>query len=106
MIETLDALLPRLRREFARLYGDRLKGLYIFGSYARGEADPESDLDVLVVLDRVDSYHAEIERTSVLVSTLSLETGVSFSRVFVSEDEWRRGQTSFILNVREEAIPA
>jgi predicted nucleotidyltransferase len=106
MIETLDSLLPRLRREFAGLYGSRLKGLYVFGSYARGEADSESDLDILVVLDRVDSYHAEIERTSVLVSTLSLETGVSFSRVFVSEGEWRRGQTSFILNVREEAISA
>jgi predicted nucleotidyltransferase len=41
--------------------GARLKGVYLFGSYARGEAGEESDVDVLIVLDRVESYSQEIE---------------------------------------------
>ena len=33
------------------IYGPRLKRLILFGSQARGEATPDSDVDVLVVLD-------------------------------------------------------
>jgi predicted nucleotidyltransferase len=79
---------------------------YLFGSYARGEADSESDADVLVVLDRVDRYGAEVERTGQLISELSLKYGVSVSRTFVSEREWLGGESPFLTNVREEAIPA
>jgi len=45
-------------REFAtaiRLYfGLRLKALRLYGSAARGDWSPESDIDVLVLLDRVE----------------------------------------------------
>lgn len=36
------------------LYGRRLRRVVLFGSWARGEAHEHSDVDVIVVLDRVD----------------------------------------------------
>lgn len=80
--------------------------MHVFGSYARGDADNESDLDVLIVLDRVDHYAAEIDRIGQLISDLSLAYGVSISPVFVSEEEWLHGDSTFLANVREEAVPA
>jgi predicted nucleotidyltransferase len=106
MNEHIQALLRELKVDLARLYGERLKGLYLFGSYARGEADGESDVDVLIVLDRVDNYSHEIDRTGDMTSALSLRYGVTLSRVFTSEERWRTDQTNFFLNVREEAVPA
>jgi predicted nucleotidyltransferase len=100
------ALLAELKAGLRTLYGERLKGLYLFGSYARGEADEDSDVDVLIVLDRVDRYAEELDRTSELVSRVSVEYGVSVSRVFASERQWREAQTMFFLNVREDAVPA
>ncbi len=96
----------QLRTSLARCYGRRLNGVFVFGSHARGDDDEESDLDVLIVLDRVDNYAADVDRTSEIISSLSLEYGVSISRVFVSHDEWLHGDTVFLQNVREEAIPA
>jgi hypothetical protein len=61
---------------------------------------------VLVVLDQVDRYGAEVERTGPMVSDLSLKYGVTVSRTFVSEREWLNGESPFLTNVREEAIPA
>lgn len=106
MDETIRGTLARLKQGLLELYGDRLKGVYLFGSYARGEADEESDIDILIVLDRVDNYSQEIDRTSELVSALSLLCDRSISRVFVSERRWQEDQTMFFLNVREEAVPA
>jgi predicted nucleotidyltransferase len=106
MSDSLRNLLRELRTGLVAIYGDRLNGVYLFGSYARKEADPESDVDVLVVLDRIDCYTQEVATTSPLISRLSLQHGVSVSRMFVSPLDWADRQTPFLANVREEAIPA
>ena len=97
-------LIAELKVGLDGVYGDRLKGLYLYGSYARGEEDTESDLDILVVLEQFDHYAAEVDRTAELNSELSLKYGMTVSQVFVRESEWRNGDTPFLSNVREEAI--
>lgn len=106
MDKKIKRVLLELKARLSGLYGARLKGVYLFGSYARNEADEESDMDILIVLDRVDSYSEEINRSSEVISELSLKYGNTLSRVFASEKQWREDPTLFFLNVREEAIPA
>lgn len=102
----IKTLITELKAGLKAIYGPRLKGVYLFGSYARGEADAESDVDVLVVLDRIDSYSDEVDRTGELGAELSLKYSVSISKVYVSESSWLHGDTSFLSNVREEALAA
>ena len=104
--EIIKGLLAELKRSLSTLYAQRLHGVYLFGSYAREESDEESDVDVLIVLDRVDAYGDEIARTSELIARLSLQYNVSLSRVFASQQQWAEDQTLFFLNVRDEALPA
>ena len=70
---TITRLLSELHEGLRHLYDQRLRGLYLFGSYARGEQDDESDVDVMIVLDELVSYSAEIDRTSFLISDISLK---------------------------------
>ena len=39
--QILVQLLAELKRELKLIYGNRIFGVYLFGSYARGEQDPE-----------------------------------------------------------------
>lgn len=104
--EMVREILAELRRRLERTYSDRLRGLYLYGSYARGEARRGSDLDVLVVLDRIDSYYQEIERTSHDTAALSLEHDLTISTVFTTETRWRSGDSTFLRNVRDEGWAA
>jgi predicted nucleotidyltransferase len=45
--------LTRFRRALDARFGERLKEVRLFGSYARGEAWEESDIDVLVLIEQV-----------------------------------------------------
>jgi len=106
-VETrLKILMDKLRAGLRDLYGMRLKGVYLFGSYARGEEDSESDVDVLVVLDDFEDYGEEVDRAISLSAELSLAHDLSVSKVFVRERDWLHGDTPFLRNVREEAVPA
>jgi predicted nucleotidyltransferase len=106
MSETITDLLAELKSGMSAIYGQRLRRMYLYGSYARGQQRPDSDVDLLIVLDRLGSYGAEIERTSYLVADLSLKYGPSISRVFVSEADWTSLDSPFLHNVREEVVAA
>lgn len=102
---TLD-ILNEVKAAVLPLYGNRLRGVYLFGSYSRGEADQESDFDVLLVLDSLSDYAAEIDLTGEAISCLSLEHGVSISRCFVSEEDWLARSSLFLREIGEEVIAA
>ncbi len=95
-----------LKSALESLYGGRLRGVHLYGSYARGDFDAESDFDVLVVLDDLTSYGAEVDQTAAVASDLALEYTVSISLVFVRERDWVSCDTPFLRNVREEGIAA
>jgi uncharacterized protein len=100
----LDRILKELRQALEVLYGERLSGLYLFGSYARGEAEPGSDIDVAVVLaGDVDPFH-EIDVTIAPVSDLSLDNDTVVSLMFVSASDYVGRWTPFLANLRREGL--
>jgi hypothetical protein len=52
------------------------------------------------------NYGEEIRRTGPVISTLSLDSRHSISRVFVSHPAWRERDSPFLANVREDARAA
>jgi len=93
------------RDGLAKLYGERLRGVYLFGSFARGAADEDSDIDIAVVLDEVPSRYAEIQRTGALGSQLSLDQGALVTFFFVPEADFGAGRYAVYRTIRREGMP-
>jgi len=98
----------RIARDVARdlgdLYGDRLKDVVLYGSSARKDAHPESDIDLLVVLDEVPSRQAELARMSDTLWKYSLANDTVIAEIPVSEDEYREFADPLLARVRAEGI--
>ena len=95
----------RLAGVLRPLYGDRLAGLYLHGARARGEAGPDADVEVVVVLDTIARYGDELERTSSACAGLSLEFGLIVSRLFVAGSSWESRTDGHFPAIRSEAVP-
>ncbi len=104
--DALEVLIAEVRRSLRAIYGKRLAFLVLFGSYARGEAEPGSDVDLLVVLRGGVRPTREIARTSALLGEVSLRHDVVVSCAYVSESSFYDERTPFLLNVRREGRAA
>jgi len=78
------------KQALEEIYGDRLRHLIVYGSQARGEARPDSDVDLMIVLDGAVDPAVEAERTSALVVRLAGTHGVAISPLHLSDDAFRR----------------
>ena len=47
----LNKILKKVTQEVRVLLGDKLRSIILYGSYARGDADAESDIDIMVLTD-------------------------------------------------------
>jgi len=97
-------LVHEFHERLAALYGDRLKGVYLYGSYARGEAREDSDIDVAVVLEGPLNRRQESRRTSELISTLSLRENCVLMPFFLSQEERLTGPYAVFRNIASEGV--
>jgi hypothetical protein len=93
----------RLAESVRSIYGQALRGIYLYGARASGPASADADVEVIIVLERVDHYGAELERTSHACAALSHELGLVVSRIFVSEASWNGGADGALPSIRAEA---
>ena len=52
----LDAICKRIVEAYRKAYGNAVEGIFLYGSYARGDYDEESDIDFVAIVngDRLD----------------------------------------------------
>ncbi len=100
-----DQVLATLKAYLAQEYCERLVQVILFGSHARQEASPVSDIDVLIVLDDPVNSSEELRRTSQFVAQLCLEKTLLISRLFLPRSRFETENSPLLRNIRQEGIP-
>jgi len=103
--EKLNSLLPEIEKRIKELFGEKVERIILFGSYARGDYNLESDVDIFVLLN--DSDLKKYRRTRVKVITEFLSNyDVLLSIRLANNDTFKkfRDISPFYQNVINEGI--
>ncbi len=85
-------------------YGSQFKGLVLYGSAARDQASPASDIDLLVLLGKPFDYFQELRRIIDLLYPIQLDTDQLISAKPAPLDEFENGSIGLYRNARREGI--
>jgi predicted nucleotidyltransferase len=102
----ISDILKEFRGELENLYESRLKSIILYGSWARGDATEESDIDLLIVLEGKVIPGKEIDRMIDIITEINLKHGVLISIYPVSEEDYSTINSPLLINVRREGVPA
>lgn len=104
-MDKIDDILKELKRELQKIYKRRLRQVILYGSYARGEATKDSDIDVAVILSDFHSVFEEINHTGELVAKLSLKYDTLITLLPIREKDFIKKKAFVYVNVEKEGIP-
>ena len=103
----LDAICKRIVEAYRKAYGNAVEGIFLYGSYARGDYDDESDIDVMIMADipmeDVLKYSGKI---CDFVSDINVDNSVFISPMIQSEAVFNKYKnvTPFYQNVAREGV--
>ena len=85
-------------------YGPRFRGLVLYGSTARDQASVESDIDLLVLLNKPFNYFDELRQIVDLLYPVQLESEQLISAKPAAADEFEQGGIQLYRNVKREGL--
>ena len=102
--DCLDHFLTKLQEEFR----DRFASLWIYGSWARGEAREDSDIDLLVVFQSLKNFGKDFKQISSLAydATFGRNRPFVFSITLTDQKTFLTGLEPLLLNIRQEGKKA
>jgi hypothetical protein len=99
-----EAVARRAGRDLARLYGERLRRVLLFGPWARDDAGPGSPVELLVVLDAVADPWAERARMDRIMWRHSVRNDAVVVELPVAESELAQADGPVLRRAVEEGV--
>lgn len=92
---SLEKIIVIIKDGYRQVYGDDIIEIYLYGSYARGDYDSESDIDFVAVVkgDRLD-LQRKLKKMWELSADLGLENDVIISPTVIPYNEFTKYQNT------------
>ncbi len=106
MLPDRDRFLRRVKARLAEVYGERLVGIVLYGSEARGDAEDDSDIDIFVLLTEMDDLWEEISTIVDALYDLQLEIFRPIHALPLLSANYETGAFAVYRNAQREGITA
>lgn len=103
-IRDVEHLLPRIKKIIENIYDKRLVDIILYGSFARNDADSDSDIDIMLILKGDVDTMKEMNKIHNDVYEIELETGELISVYPVAEEEFNNSIWPLYYHVKKEGV--
>jgi len=100
----IEPILEEVKKRLQKIYGEKLKGVILYGSYARGDATEGSDIDIIVLLDEINDFDAELDTLFEIIGRIDLKYDTLISILPLEERQYLARRLPVILNAKREGI--
>lgn len=107
MPDHVSQIVYRFSQELKKLFGNKLSKVIVYGSYARGDYNDRSDVDVMVLVKMSDDEIRTIKNDVYDIAfDIQLSTGIEISPIIKNEEQYEYWVDTlpFYRNVREEGV--
>ncbi len=99
-----DQLLDRVKGILQTAFPERLRGVVLYGSEARGTAGPDSDIDLLILLDGPVDYGRDLQTSLDVLYPLALQIGRRISIKPVEAEEYETVECPLYRSAHQEGV--
>ena len=100
----IESVLASFTQKVKQVYGTRLEKIILYGSYARGTQNADSDIDVMIILKNIEINHEKVGVIGILLTEMKEQFNVLISMIPVTFQRYSESQRLFYKNVRKEGI--
>jgi predicted nucleotidyltransferase len=100
----INNILAEVKDKLKNLYGENLVEVILYGSYARGDYNEHSDIDLLVILKNLSSPGEEIDNIVDKIYDIDLKYNTLTSIIPITYDEYKKINSPLLLNIRKEDV--
>ena len=104
-IKDIKLILDLVKEKLQGIYEERLNEIILYGSYARGDATEESDIDLIFLLEDMNSPVSESEKFSGEIHQLDFLYDMVVPIIPIEVDQYRTRRLPIIHNRKREGIP-
>lgn len=97
-------LLKEIKASLAAAYGERLKGIVLFGSAARGDDTEDSDIDLFILFRDAVSLARDLKGILRTLSPIQLGLKRSIHPIPVNETLFNSGKFAIFRKAKSEGI--
>ena len=107
MQNSLDSVMDDYLSGVKRIYGSHLRNIILYGSYARGDYNEESDIDIMILLDLSDEeIKSHRKELSNLTFDTNMDNDINIKSIAKNVDHFAKWVVNypFYANVKKEGI--
>ena len=107
MPKTMLDLIEQYVEAVKKIYGSHIRQIILYGSYARGDFRPDSDVDIMILLDMSDlELKAYAQQLSYMTYDFNMDNDLDIKTIAKNEEHFNKWVVNypFYANVRREGV--
>ena len=107
MPDMIHNIVYQFAKQLREIYGDELKKVVVYGSYARGDYRDDSDIDIMILVDMSDiELKSYGEKLSYMTYDFNLDHDIDIKPIAKSEEIFNKWVVNypFYSNIHKEGV--